>query len=374
MNKIKKVCFFAIGIGMIGTSSLLFNFKNQGLIYNKFLVEPTEIISSYISENSKNNLIKKQQYISWSEENKKFIKNILEKDLTENSDIFINNLDKLPIIIKIDNMIDKIGLFIHNKLENIIPNGMQEQNYLISVASGKNSIYLRQSITNTEVSEAIYIGLKEFQSKDSLLFKNLLRIFKGNERQIYDYVFFHELSHFISIKMYKNGQLNEDNMFKEIEMIIKKDSSNNNVIYDKENIDILLSQYSESIGDVMAIELLYKKYPELKKDNDLPYNLARLRTEEVIDIEHRTVGALIATQEYFKNNNVPDNMTDMLKVAHKSSLINVEYYSKPLLKDKKQYINFSNEEHKEKILSKIDTIREKILKEKHSINYLNYKI
>lgn len=322
MKKLKKIipCFLVLGVTCLLAKGLL----TQNTSYHQYLVSPTESVVSQVmvfDDNIQDKKIKKEKYKRWTEENIRFFDTLKIDDPA-----IKEKINNIPIIINDgSNVWDKLSVVAHHKIATLTSKELDHN--AINIATGRaiqfNEILEEttnenQKVELKRVDFGIYIGLPALEDKEHSYTSGLSKIF--TEQQKYDYVFLHELSHFISKEMLGNEHKTESQIYELVLSEFEKVQGSHNFQHSQKDKEMIVSQYKESVADVLAVQFLYKKYPELIK-KDIPHQLAKLRASTT-DSSHLNVLALNSAQQ-----NNYDSLEDMLSYARQKALENTEFFS-----------------------------------------------
>lgn len=238
----------------------------------------------YYAEDSAKNTYANQSDVTVVEQNTSFIKNKILNNR------YNAQIDNLKIIVKDAHKTDNIALFFASisveaisKLIEVSKGADSAKSFsydmnsgFISNIKGQNNYYqaeVRHSNPNIVVSLNSYA-----QSEiNSMVFQN--------KKLTQDFVFFHEFSHYLTdLAGSKNEKYSNDTIFSEIEP------------FNKEKGLRLYHIYSESVADIMAINLLQRKYENLDI-KEVIYNLAKYRDSSANrgDKRHNSTLALLNT-------------------------------------------------------------------------------
>lgn len=336
--KIKQIypLFIALGAGILG-GLLITNIKADTNFYRKYVVEPTEVIEYKImpiNEERQKKILLKTNYKKWVSENIELIKSIKTSDPALQSQI-----DALPLVIK-------DGSSIISKFREFLLTG--EDNKL-----EERGEFVNLKINEKESKYKLNIGLNFMLSTTAFL-QDIKKVFKNDERVTFDYIFFHEFAHFLSYNYGEQSNVNE--ILRQFELQ-QQSKDVNEIIHTEEDKRIIDIQYVESVADVLAVQLLYLKYPKLIKDRNLAYGIGKARYKEG-EPTHLTTVALLSLNENMKDKHfkLPSTIEGLLDNARKEALVGTQYYST---------VSFANEDddsetrRKEVILNRFDFNRNK---------------
>lgn len=332
------------------------------IYYEKHRVLPFEKISSFV--NLKNN--QTEQYIKWNQENIDLINSISSDELKE-------KLTYLQIIIKDGkNIFDRLLI---NYLGNKKDLNENEKDAL-ETAKGLRSM-LSYSIDtqdpNAVLQQTIHLGVSSYTDDQSKIFTTLRNTLKDKQK-VFDFVMLHEFSHFLSYNFYKDYKKNsyiEQNMLFQ-EFVTQQKPKKNEEVHNELDEKIIKSQYVETLADIMSIQLLYKKYPELIKDEKFLYNIAKMRYEETdTGFDHLSYIGILYLKSYMKNNKLPTSLEDMLKLSKTASLVNAQYFSDIAFgfneyeepESRKKYINLNVKYNRNSIDKELYKIQDEVEKE-----------
>lgn len=304
-------------LGVIGYNTLL----SQNETYQQINGVIHQVENKFSSGEENTNDI---QYRQWVEEDMKFIKS-LHSDDSE----YIEKLNQLPIyFIQKQTFLDKIA---HRLLESKIKTSDKNeigyyQNNLMTNEGLNNFVNNHYNEDGKIKFSAVFMGTERFdKGKDKGTFtSNLQESFSGNKRHTVDFVFFHEMGHFISKQM-KNSQGNVEDQ--EIKLWYKKfEEKQKKPITDLDK-KIIQNQYTESIGDIIGLQLFLSKYKHYKNINTLIDCIVATRIANSDDNEHMNAAALVSFKEDIKKHGIPHTLKDMVDKAQYFALKNTEYYS-----------------------------------------------
>lgn len=310
----------------LGVSSLLMQgMISQGELYHQYLVSPTDNIESHVmffDKEVQQRKAEKEKYLLWAQENVQLVTSLKSKDVS-----IKEKIEDLPIILKDSHSLwDKVTLFVQKNLALIDEKYVNENTIMIADGQATQLQRFFDTTNGEVVGKGLYIGLKSINNQDSRFFNNLRKAFKNNEQQMYDYIFFHELSHYISFEMQGNEGKNHEQITEQIIDKFNKTQGIKGFKHNDQDKGLILEQYGEAMADILAIQLLYKKYPELKKDDTLPLELAKVRAKNYKDFGHMNTIALTSFQDMRKNT-LPDSLEGMLSIARDKGLENTQFNS-----------------------------------------------
>lgn len=211
----------------------------------------------------------------------------------------INQIEKLKIslnnthntnyfallLLNFNNAALNIVYTLHQDTQRTVIQNEYKQIYQ-KILQGKEDIYLKYS------DKTALIALS-YDSKTVELFAN--NLFDGDYNLSRDFVYFHEMAHFLY-----------DNMIENI-------NNKNDLIYRKDTVlnDILTKIYSESFADTFALFFLAKKYSNLNIDY-VANNLALFRTNvKGFSVSHFTSWAVLK----FKNTKDKDKIITLEEIS-----------------------------------------------------------
>ena len=303
-------------LGVIGYNTLL----SQNETYQQIngVIHKIENKLSSKQENKKD-----VQYRQWIEEDMNFIKSLHSDD-----NEFTEKLNQLPIyFIQKQTFLDKIS---HHLLESKIRTSDKNEidyyrNNLMTNEGFNNFVNTYYNEDGKIKSASVFMGTERFDKSEQGTFtSNLQEAFSGNKRHTIDFVFFHEMGHFISKQM-KNSHGNVEDQ--EIKLRYKTfESKQRKPITDLDK-KIIQNQYTESIGDLIGLQLFLSKYKNYKDVNTLIDCIVATRLANSDDNEHMNAAALVTFKEDMKKYGVPSTLKEMVDKAQDFALKNTEYYS-----------------------------------------------
>lgn len=329
--KKKYALFLAIGMSLVIGQGII----SQSVNYEKYIVTPIKFFQNHIvygEENLRKNepYIQEQQYKSWLKEDMELIKSLKQQQELP----YVKDIEDIYIIMKNESVVlDKLSIKILDKLENLswMKDNIDEKKAIVT--GRENMLYSNIDKAGKEKFN-LYLGLKFFQDKNEFTNK-IFTIFDKNEQMLFDYVVFHEMGHFLSTKF---KDKNNNSQIEMIELINKKIKNNN---FSEEEATLIINQYIECIGDVMAVQLMQKKYPHINKNKIK--QLAKARMSKDNDNIHFTTLALLA---YEKEKNPPNQtLEEMLMTARNKAMISTEFFLENALERK----NVNNKINEKKI-------------------------
>lgn len=264
------------------------------------------------------------EYRQWVEEDMNFI-----KSLHSNDSEYVDKLNKLPIyFIQKQTFLDKIA---HRLLESKIKTSDKNevdyyQNNLMTNEGLNNFVNNYYNDDGKIKSSAVFMGTERFDKgkNKGTFISNLQEAFLGNKRHTLDFVFFHEMGHFISKQM-KNSKGNVEDQ--EIKNWYKQFEEKQKTSITDSDKKIIQSQYTESIGDIIGLQLFLSKYKNYKDTNVLIDCIVATRLANSDDSEHMNVAALISFKDEIKKHGIPKTLEEMVDKAQYFALKNTEFYS-----------------------------------------------
>lgn len=261
----------------VGATAMFFvaGMQVEKLLSHEQIKENISIMTPKIINSTTNiqtNNAETNVYESWSNENLKLLKTL------DNDTSVLNKLNKLSINFNDD-------------LKNELTHTNDYQKYRIN------------------------INIEKLNEVDYPANTRLYQIFNNNKQKVFDYIYFNQVSNFIT------ATHKEDTNFPEVLKAINREIPDNIEYHDR-----IFSQYNQSIARVMTIQLLFKKYPELVKDEKLIYELAKVNKVEEPYASYSSI-ALIQFDKEFKgkSSTLPNNLKDILNVGREYALYQAKF-------------------------------------------------
>lgn len=329
MKKLQKfIAFSLIGLSAIGSYNVIDSMVKHDISYHQNIAHPAAQVQETTLEHI-NKIIPIKSYQESTKHKAYYQERInsnlaLLIELTTKEPQYQEKLKNLPIFIKDNTVItDKISAALMNFAGLL---GIENNHEL---ATGKQLMWSTDIAINekeegqlVEGSQAVYIGLKAITDTSDPRQKQLLDAFKGNQEMMFDYMFFHELGHYLSHNFKGNEGNIEYNFVNKIVESFEQQQVDKLSLEDKSMIRM---QFTECVGDVMALQLLYLKHPQLKEDKNLVYRLAKARASDSNDVEHLTSVALLSYEAVVKKNNT--SLEEILTQSRNAAMASAEFYS-----------------------------------------------
>lgn len=352
--KRKNAAFLALGL----SCTVLFAIATQNSVYEYIVAPLANTIQDTIYPN---NNVETQQIKAWTNENIKFIQALPKSHEVE-------GLDSLKIDIK-DNhlLIDKFSVLLIEQMQKIKNlQGNDHLNTSKSLSLGlTNQMEMKYNIDDHQIAPGtatLVVGTKFFKDSNvttaTTLKKAFAKAFNNDPHITYDFVNFHEISHFISAT-YSNGDAKKEyDVISSIVSNIETTQKTKLTLQEKYNIT---NQYKESIGDVLALEMLSQKYPHL----DINYISKEIGKARLIvdDSNHLTTASILAHLD-MKPSDKKTSLDTMLSKATLSALSSAQFYS---------HVSFDIEDSEKRdprrdIMVKFKNVPDNINKIRHGIN------
>lgn len=284
----------ALTVSIAGLSTVM----SQDVWYDNAITKPIEQVQSYLGTQDQIKA-KYEQFIS---EDKEFLSKMdIPKEILETNIILKHhtNLDKTfyPFM--------KFGQLLFNWNEEEKLEG--DEKY-----SGKFSTYNSFNRENGSIQEYIMLGVNSLEKKEGI-YKAAYEIFGNDEQKLTSFIFFHELGHRISNKLFSEE--------KNVNEILKTFEKEKGVILSVEDKKIIQSQYSETFSDSFSISMMAKKYSDLDfektKEMIAGYRLNSNSTT------HLSSPGLIELGNIDRDS----SLQDIFIAAEKSALTTTQFYS-----------------------------------------------
>lgn len=255
---------------------------NAVLIYTTFIA-PSSISNMLAKSNS-------AEYKSGADENKElmlsYAKSSATKKLVEAIPVYVRERDKYA----------SLYVKFMNKIST------RNYNTAISIAEGSENGFHFLKEHDKFTSPSIWLGVEKLSEEGD----SLVSVF-ANKKIALDFIYFHEFAHYLSYF----AEISEPSIMDEyISNLPRKLSS--------EESRILRSLYSESIGDMVGIMLLMKKYPDI--DPNISSKIAGYRLRKAYDVEHLSVPSLVADIK------PQESLEDVLNFARNNAYLTTEFY------------------------------------------------
>lgn len=259
-------------------------------------------------------------YKNWLQENMEFIKN-----LPTNEKDYKKTLAEINTVIKDNsNYFDKLAVALMEIGEKVPLLGMDTSKKSLAMGM-ENHVLIHDTIhhngTIKTVGTELFVGINFFEKSDTTFRKNLGEVFNNDKKLIFDYVIFHELGHILSASF--NGKDGKNDQMR-IEEIISQFEAQKKERLSQKDKDMIGGQYREGVADVIAVQLLGYKYPNLQ--GNYKEKLAKARYKSNSDSEHRTTFALLSHIEGSQNNKIA-SLENILSESRQASLNSAAFYS-----------------------------------------------
>lgn len=161
-------------------------------------------------------------------------------------------------------------------------------------------------------NQQFLLDINEIEDISDPTVKRLYKIFNNDKRKVFDYVYFNHIVDCLSISNMED---------KNLPFVLNRIDTSipNNIGYR----DRILNEYRTSTSNIMAIELLYKKYTDLYENKELSYELAKLNSIQYD--ENDNIHALLSFYNNTKEKNfiLGSSLDDLLYTARAEAFYHV---------------------------------------------------